>query len=73
MCDWIKWLKNYIAPPPSPELKQLFDEAATARAQHSVALDNYHEAVEKMLRRMDKANKVIDITVKQDNSNVRKL
>lgn len=65
----LKWLKDYITPPQNPELTKLYDEAALARAQHNIALDNYHQAVEKMLRRMEKAERVVG-TVK-DGGNWR--
>jgi hypothetical protein len=67
----LKWLKQYIEPPPSPELDKLYADAQTIREQHSIALDNYHQAVTQMMKRMAKAERVVGAY--KDGDNERQL
>jgi coenzyme F420-reducing hydrogenase alpha subunit len=67
----LKWLKNYIEPPANPEANELRGILETAKAQHGIALDNYHLAVEKMLKRMDRAERVIKYTENEGGGSKR--
>jgi tRNA A37 methylthiotransferase MiaB len=54
------WLKNVITPSVNPELKELYEVARDAKQKHDKALDEFQTAVDRMMKRMDRAHRITD-------------
>ncbi len=54
------WIKNAITPSVNPELKELYEVARDVKQKHDKALDEFQTAVDRMMKRMDRAHRITD-------------